>query len=509
MPRTSRARRWSLSAGLVVVVLGAPGVGPVAGSAGEPAATGPQDRFEGVRTRIRWFMQHNRVPAVSVAVAHHGLLVWEEAFGNADREAELEATPETPFRLASISKVVTATGLMTLVERGLIALDAPVADYLGDLELPTTDFDLEAVTTRRILHHTAGFPMYWESFAASETADVPTLRESLERYAVVGYPPGERAVYSNIGFGVLEYVIQEVSGTTFDRFLEREVFDPMGMDDTRVLGASGIGSATVYDADGERMSFRIDPVKAHGSVAATAGDLARFGMLHLRERTDGVSPILTDETIHLMQQDVDPVSTYRLPWLVQEWNGYEVVFFTGATGTILLLVPSEELVVVVLANRMFANTVQVAQRILGASLPEYTRRASAPASASAISDQDDGFQPPPELLGTWEGTVRTYEGEVPVRLAFQSDGSVRFARTDSVPDDPGVPPMESLAVEYRDRTFRAHFPLALPLTAAERHEHWTWLTVTQVGDTLRGFATAHAADAPLFGLPSYVELRRQ
>jgi hypothetical protein len=142
-------------------------------------------------------------------------------------------------------------------------------------------------------------------------------------------------------------------------------------------------------------------------------------------------------------------------------------------------------------------------------LPEYARRTSTPATASATSDEDHRFRPPSELLGTWVGTVQTYEGTVPVRLAFDSDGSVRFARTDSVPDDPGVPPIESLAVEYRDGTFRAHFPVALPLTAAERHEHWTWLTVTQAGDTLRGFATAHAADAPLFGLPSYVELRRR
>jgi CubicO group peptidase (beta-lactamase class C family) len=508
MLKTTRPRGWSLSAGLMAVMLGG-GVAPIAGSAGEPAVTGPQDRFEGVGQRIRWFMQRNRVPAVSVAVAHQGRIAWEEAFGNADREAELEATPETPFRLASISKVVTATGLMTLVERGLIDLDAPVADYLGDLELPTSGFDLDAVTPRRILHQTAGFPMYWESFYAPDTTEVPTLRESLERYAVVGYPPGERAVYSNIGFGVLEYVIEQISLTTFDRFLEREVFDPLGMDGTRVLGASGGNAATVYDTAGERMPFGIDPVKSHGSVAATAGDLARFGMLHLRQRTDGVVPILSDETIDIMQHDVDPVSAYRLPWTVQDWNGYEVVFFTGATGTILLLVPSEDLVVVVLANRMFANTVQVGQWILGAALPEYARRASAPASASATSDDDDGFRPPPELLGTWEGAVRTYEGEVPVRLVFGSEGSVRFARRDSVPDDPGVPPMESLAVEYWDRTFAAHFPMALPLTAAERHQHWTWLTVTQVGDTLRGFATAHAADAPLFGLPSYVELRRQ
>ena len=68
MPRTSRARRWSLSAGLVVVMLGAPGVAPVAGSADEPAVTGPQDRFDVVRPRIRWFMHRNRVPAISVAV---------------------------------------------------------------------------------------------------------------------------------------------------------------------------------------------------------------------------------------------------------------------------------------------------------------------------------------------------------------------------------------------------------------------------------------------------------
>jgi len=436
-------------------------------------------------------------------------MVWEEAFGFADRERETEATPETPFRLASISKVVTATGLMVLVERGLVDLDAPVAPYLGGLVLPATRFDAKAVTPRRILHHTAGFPMYWETFFAPDTAGIPTLAESLQRYAVVGYQPGERAIYSNIGFGVLEYLIEQVSGSTFDQFLAREVFEPLGMRHTRVLGASGDGVATVYDADGGRMPFGIDPVKSHGSVAASAGDLARFGMLHLEHPAERLTPILTAETLQQMQRDVDSASTYRLPWTVQEWRGYEVVFFTGATGTILLIVPSEDLVVAVLANRMFANTVQVSQWILAALLPEYVRLAPRTGTAPAPSESDDGFRPPPALLGTWEGVVSTDEGEVPIRLWFERTGEVRLARTDVAGSEPGVLPKESLAVEFRDGMFRAHFPLALPIPGADRGDHWTWLSLALAGDTLRGFATAHATDAPLFGLPSYAELVRR
>lgn len=502
--------RSILPASLAILAVGTFGAASSAQSAGEPSATQVQDRFEGVRQRIRWFMRRDRVPAVSVAVAHRGATVWEEAFGLADRESQGEATIVTPYRLASISKVVTATGLMVLVERGLVDLDAPVQNYLGGLALPRTRFDTHAVTPRRILHHTAGFPMYWETFYVPDTTDIPTLAESLERYAVVGYPPGERAIYSNIGFGVLEYMIEQSAGVPFREFLAREVFDPLGLGHTRVIGHAGEGVAPVYDADGRRMPFGVDPVKSHGSIAASAGDLARFGMLHLGQPVAGLTPILRTETIEKMRRDTDPVSPYRLPWTVQEWRGYEVVFFTGATGTILLLVPSEELAVVVLANRMFANTVQVSQWILAAVLPEYARRTPEPRASVAprVSD-DDTFRPPPGLIGTWEGRVRNTEGTVHIRLRVEPDGEVRLARTDRESGDPGVRPLESLAVEYRDGMFRAHFPLTLPMTSAERHEHWTWLTVALDGDTLRGFATAHAADAPLFGLPSYAELVRQ
>jgi hypothetical protein len=232
-------------------------------------------------------------------------------------------------------------------------------------------------------------------------------------------------------------------------------------------------------------------------------------MLHLQQTAAGLTPILTAETLEHMQRDVDPASTYRLPWTVQEWRGYEVVFFTGATGTILLIVPSENLVVVVLANRMFANTVQVSQWILAALLPEYVRRVPRTTTASEPSEGDEGFLPPPALLGTWEGVVPTDAGDVPIRLRVERTGEVRLARTDTAGDQEGVLPKESLAVDFRDGMFRAHFPLALPIPGADRGDHWTWLSLALAGDTLRGFATAHAVDAPLFGLPSYAELLRR
>src|SRR5579872_2497331 len=93
------------------------------------------------------------VPSIAVAVARHGRVVWEQGFGWADRENRVAATEHTMYSLASISKPVTATGLMTLVQSGRIGLDRPINDYLGDAKLRAWIGDAQQATVRRVANH--------------------------------------------------------------------------------------------------------------------------------------------------------------------------------------------------------------------------------------------------------------------------------------------------------------------------------------------------------------------
>lgn len=97
-----------------------------------------------------------KLASIAVAVAHGGKIIWEESFGWADREKMIAATPQTMYSLASISKPITATGLMTLVERGAIDLDKPANEYLGTGKLTGHAGEATGATVRRVLSHTAG-----------------------------------------------------------------------------------------------------------------------------------------------------------------------------------------------------------------------------------------------------------------------------------------------------------------------------------------------------------------
>src|SRR5919108_2369622 len=108
-------------------------------------------RFDSVRAFIRRVMEESAVPSLAVAVARNGEIIWEEGFGLADRERMIAATPHTMYSLASISKPITATGIMKLVERGVVQLDRPVNDYLGEGKLTGLAGDARGATVRRVM----------------------------------------------------------------------------------------------------------------------------------------------------------------------------------------------------------------------------------------------------------------------------------------------------------------------------------------------------------------------
>src|SRR5688572_1524578 len=126
------------------------------------------DGFDGVRSLIRQQITERPVPSVAVAVARDGRIVWEEAFGWADRENRVAATAHTLYSLASISKPITATALMILKERGLIDLDRSINDYLGEAKINVRIGDPAAVTVRKVANHTAGLPLHYQFFYEDE-----------------------------------------------------------------------------------------------------------------------------------------------------------------------------------------------------------------------------------------------------------------------------------------------------------------------------------------------------
>ncbi len=221
---------------------------------------------------------------------------------------------DTQFQVASLSKWVTALGVMTLVEKGTLDLDAPVSRYLKSWSLPPGDFDNDGVTVRRLLSHTAGLTdgLGFGGFEPGEA--VQALPDALTRASDaspgadgrvrVGAEPGGWE-YSGGGYALLQLIVEDVTGEPFNDFMTRAVFTPLGMTrSTFSPDALGDNVAASYDAGGkEAVLYRFSAPSAAG-LYTTAADMARLIAMHF-EGPDSEAigrGVLTPATLAAMRQ---------------------------------------------------------------------------------------------------------------------------------------------------------------------------------------------------------------
>ncbi len=246
------------------------------GVAGEPDPSTPQARA--VDAAVRGLAPRGG-PGFALAIVEDGEVVFKRGYGLADVSSGAAITPRTPFRLASVSKPLTATGVLVLVERGDLALSDPVSRHLA--AFPYGD----RITVEHLLQHTSGLPHY-EDLPERFERDRPTNADMLDFLAQsrprVHFGPGERFDYNNLAYDLLALVIEAASGQPFARFMREAVFGPLGMRDTRVIVA---GERIPGRAIGYRLGRRgvevddDDPLNnlvGAGGIASTLDDLLLF-----------------------------------------------------------------------------------------------------------------------------------------------------------------------------------------------------------------------------------------
>lgn len=222
--------------------------------------------------------------AVSVALLDDQRILWEEAFGSIDKISGLQPGRETLFCIASLSKIVATVATMMLVDRRLVALDAPVAEYLKDFRM--ADGDWRKITVRMLLNHSSGLP-------GTHFADVLTMvpiagyaaqvQQSLANRRLK-HGPGEMAAYCNDGFTLIERLVAEVAGAPYVDFVRKEILEPLGMKRTRfALEPFAPGSfAPGLDRTGRPEPQEYVNVYA-GGLFSTPGEVARLAMMFLNE----------------------------------------------------------------------------------------------------------------------------------------------------------------------------------------------------------------------------------
>jgi CubicO group peptidase (beta-lactamase class C family) len=251
-------------------------------------------------------MEELHIPGVSLIFVQDGQVLLAKGYGYADREQHTPISPEaTVMRIGSVSKLFVATAVMQLVEQGRLDLDADVNQYLTSFQLEDTFRD--PVTLGQLLTHTAGFedPPYVSN---TDPALVEPLRSYLARsLAARTDPPGQVFRYSNHGYALAALIVEEVSGTPFDQYVAKNIFEPLGMTDSRYLVVPPLpeNMATGYlYKDGVQIAQPMDYDSDYpaGSIVSTAEDMSHFILAHLQDGCYQGVCILQADTVEEMHQ---------------------------------------------------------------------------------------------------------------------------------------------------------------------------------------------------------------
>lgn len=257
------------------------------GTNGTPTGDQAVDQSKAVVAKldelVPQLLEENDVPGAAVALVWDGEVAWSAGYGLADRERGVPVTADTVFQVASISKSVTAWGVMRLVESGKLELDAPVEQYLTRWHLPPSRYDTGGVTIRRLLSHTAGLSLHGYPGILPDR-ELPTLEESLSGNnggagdVRLTMEPGAQFSYSGGGYTLLQLVIEEVTGESFSEFMQEQVLQPLGMLHSSFEWRTDLRPATAvaYSKTGAPLPNYLFTEKAAAGLYTTAPDLARF-----------------------------------------------------------------------------------------------------------------------------------------------------------------------------------------------------------------------------------------
>jgi CubicO group peptidase (beta-lactamase class C family) len=304
------------------------------------------------------------IPAVAVALVDHGDVAWRKGYGISNKTTGTPATPETVFQAASISKSVTAWGVMRLVQDGTLNLDAPAERYLTRWHLPLSQFDTSGVTIRRLLSHTAGLSLH--GYRGLESSrPLPTLEQSLSGDTGgaggvhLEMQPGTRFSYSGGGYTLLQLIIEEASHEKFSDYMRREVLQPLGMEHSSFEWTPDIQARTAspYDRSGNRLPNYLYTEAAAAGLYTTAVDLAKFVAASMAGPNGEPAGrgVLTPQTIRQMTSPAPATNgTYGLGFQIQKLpGGLHMVYHPGGNpgwGAIFVELPEKSAGVAVLTD---------------------------------------------------------------------------------------------------------------------------------------------------------------
>jgi serine beta-lactamase-like protein LACTB, mitochondrial len=325
------------------------------------------DAVERIEKAVTARMSGDSIPGLSVAMVLDGKLVWSKGFGLSDLENFVPAQAATVYRLGSISKPLTATAVMELVEQRRLDLDTPIQKYCSSF--PAKPWP---ITSRELLGHLGGIRHYAENFVEN-TRHYDSVADGLEVFKndPLVAEPGTQFHYSSYGFNLLGCVVEGASGEPFAAFLTTHVFIPAGMNNTQVddvfriipkrtRGYAKSPSGAVRNSDLMDSSYKIPS----GGLSSTVIDLAKLAIA--LQSGNLLKPGTLDEMWTSQKTRDGKPTGYGMGWGVGEFHGVKMVAHNGGqsgTDTNLILIPTKGFAVAAMCNQEDADMSKLARAI--------------------------------------------------------------------------------------------------------------------------------------------------
>ncbi len=344
---------------------------------------------------VRWYAEDVKTFMGSVLVAREGQVLVSRSYGSANLEWNVPHTPATKFRLGSITKQFTAAAILLLEERGKLRIDDPVKKHLTDAPAAW-----DQVTIFHVLTHTSGIPSFtsFPDYRMSKLAATPVEKIVASfRDKPLEFQPGAKWNYSNSGYVLLGYLIEKVSGQTYEQFVQENIFTPLGMkssgydSNSRIIPQRAAGYAPSPSGPVNAEFIHMSVPHGAGALYSTTEDLLRW--------TQGLfgGKLLSPASLEKMTTPFK--NDYALGVQVRTFNGRKTVDHGGGIegfNTTLAYYPDSKVTIAVLANLNGPASGEIAGKLA----------ALAHGEAVTLSSERKEITLAPDVLARYVGTYQ-------------------------------------------------------------------------------------------------------
>jgi CubicO group peptidase (beta-lactamase class C family) len=316
-------------------------------------------------TIIKNNLKQHRIPGAAVALVHEGRVIFSRCYGYADIEKKVAITEDTYFMVGSLTKSFTALAVLNLIEQGKIDPNADIKKYIPDFSIRSFNDGEAPITVNHLLTHTSGLMIdYYARFNSEKKYSNADLLSQL-RNEYLCFKPGSACKYSNIGYRLLSMIIEQVTGERFEDYLEKEVFKPLGLNESSFDYTDDMAFSMSKGHEGHTEVSRLDNEdKSASGLFSTLKDMTVFLKFLTSRPIQSSGGINNDKIIDSIIKNANPAidtfydnkNTYSSGWYLNfyQFQGIHTVLSNSGSingfSTAVAYIPEKRLGIIILTN---------------------------------------------------------------------------------------------------------------------------------------------------------------